>query len=51
MYPSHTINISGMVSYAFTPEGERFLNVLGLRKYKDMEDGIKLMRRLTPDGK
>jgi len=40
------INIKDMVSYAFTPEGERFLNVFGLKKFKDMEDEIKLMRKL-----
>jgi GNAT superfamily N-acetyltransferase len=39
------INIRDIVSYAFTAGGERFLNVLGLKKCKDMEDGIKLMRR------
>jgi hypothetical protein len=38
------IEIRDMVSYAFTAGGEHFLNVLGLVKYKDMEDDIKLMR-------
>jgi len=40
------IKIKDMVSYAFTIGGEHFLNVLGLKKYKDMEDGIKLMKRV-----
>jgi len=40
------IKIKDMVSYAFTAAGRRFLNVLGLKECKDMEDGIKLMRRL-----
>jgi N-acetylglutamate synthase-like GNAT family acetyltransferase len=38
------IKIRDIVSYAFTSGGEHFLNILGLKKYKDMEDGIKLMR-------
>jgi GNAT superfamily N-acetyltransferase len=38
------IKIKEMVSYAFTPEGEHFLNFLGLKNYKEMEDGIKLMK-------
>jgi GNAT superfamily N-acetyltransferase len=38
------IKINDIVSYAFTAGGEHFLNVLGLKKYKDMEDEIKLMR-------
>jgi len=42
-----TIKMRDMVSYAFTAEGERFLSVFGLKNCKDMEDGIKLMRRLS----
>jgi GNAT superfamily N-acetyltransferase len=38
------IKIRDMVSYAFTTGGEHFLNVLGLKSCKEMEDGIKLMR-------
>jgi GNAT superfamily N-acetyltransferase len=38
------IKISDIVSYAFTAGGEHFLNALGLIKYKDMGDEIKLMR-------
>jgi GNAT superfamily N-acetyltransferase len=38
------IKIKDKISYAFTTEGEHFLNVLGLKNYKEMEDGIKLMR-------
>ncbi|MDR1803309.1 MAG: GNAT family N-acetyltransferase [Treponema sp.] len=38
------IKIREIVSYAFTEGGERLLNILGLKKYKDMEDGIKLMK-------
>ena len=41
-----TIKIKDMVSYAFTEGGEHFLSVFGLKKIKDMEDGIKLMRML-----
>lgn len=40
------IKISDMVSYAFTAAGEHFLNFLGLKSYKNMEDGIKLMRSI-----
>jgi N-acetylglutamate synthase-like GNAT family acetyltransferase len=43
------IKIRDMVSYAFTIDGEHFLNVLGLKKCKDMEDDIKLMRLLQID--
>jgi GNAT superfamily N-acetyltransferase len=39
------IKIKDIVSYAFTIEGEHFLNVFGLKNCKDMEDGIKLMRK------
>jgi N-acetylglutamate synthase-like GNAT family acetyltransferase len=39
------IKIKDMVSYAFTTGGEHFLNHLGLKNCKEMEDGIKLMRR------
>jgi GNAT superfamily N-acetyltransferase len=45
------IKITDIVSYAFTIGGEHFLNILGLNKVKDMEDGIKLMRRLFQNGK
>jgi len=38
------IKIKDMVSYAFTTGGEHFLNHLGLKNYKEMEDEIKLMR-------
>jgi GNAT superfamily N-acetyltransferase len=38
------IKIKDSVSYAFTLGGEHFLNALGLKSYKDMEDGIKLMK-------
>lgn len=38
------IKIKDIVSYAFTEGGEHFLNHIGLKNYKDMEDGIKLMR-------
>jgi GNAT superfamily N-acetyltransferase len=38
------IKVKDMVSYAFTIGGEHFLNHIGLKNYKDMEDGIKLMR-------
>jgi GNAT superfamily N-acetyltransferase len=38
------IKISDMVSYAFTTGGEHFLNHIGLKNYKEMEEGIKLMR-------
>jgi GNAT superfamily N-acetyltransferase len=41
------IKISDIVSYAFTAGGEHFLNVFGLKNYKTMEDGIKLMRRIS----
>ena len=40
------IKIKDMVSYAFTAGGEHFLSILGLKKCKDMEDEIKLMRKL-----
>ena len=40
------IAIKDMVSYAFTSAGEHFLGHFGLKNYKEMEDGIKLMRRL-----
>jgi GNAT superfamily N-acetyltransferase len=43
------IKIRDIVSYAFTAGGEHFLNNLGLRKYKDMEDEIKLMRLFQND--
>lgn len=39
------IKIKDMVSYAFTTGGEHFLNHLGLKNYKEMDDEIKLMRR------
>jgi len=38
------IKTRDMVSYAFTTGGEHFLNHIGLKSYKEMEDGIKLMR-------
>ncbi|GBU27470.1 hypothetical protein R84B8_01002 [Treponema sp. R8-4-B8] len=38
------IKIKDIVSYAFTEAGEHFLNHLGLKIYKEMEDDIKLMR-------
>ena len=38
------IKIKDMVSYAFSTGGEHFLNHLGLKNYKEMEDEIKLMR-------
>jgi GNAT superfamily N-acetyltransferase len=38
------IRIKDMVSYAYTIEGEHFLNVLGMKAFKEMGDGIKLMR-------
>jgi GNAT superfamily N-acetyltransferase len=38
------IKISDIVSYAFTAGGEHFVNHIGLKKYKEMEDGILLMR-------
>jgi len=38
------INIKDMVSYAFSEGGEHFLNHLGLRSCKEMEDEIKLMK-------
>jgi GNAT superfamily N-acetyltransferase len=38
------IKIRDIVSYAFTTGGEHFLNHIGLKNYKEMEDGIKLMR-------
>jgi len=38
------IKIKDMVSYAFTIGGEHFLNHLGLKVVKEMEDDIKLMR-------
>jgi len=38
------IKIKDMVSYAFTAGGEHFLNHIGLKSCKEMEDGIKLMR-------
>ncbi|GHV92603.1 hypothetical protein AGMMS50268_31060 [Spirochaetia bacterium] len=38
------IEIRDMASYAFTIGGEHFLNSIGLKNVKDMEDGIKLMR-------
>lgn len=38
------IAIKDIVSYAFTSGGEHFLNSLGLKTVKDMEDDIKLMR-------
>ncbi|GHT56916.1 hypothetical protein FACS1894109_07530 [Spirochaetia bacterium] len=38
------IKIKDIVSYAFTIGGEHFLNILGLEKYRDMEDNIKFMR-------
>jgi len=37
------IEIGDMVSYAFTEGGEHFLNHIGLKNYKEMNDGIKLM--------
>jgi GNAT superfamily N-acetyltransferase len=40
------IKIIDIVSYAVTAGGEHFLNALGLKNVKDMEGGIKLMRRL-----
>jgi GNAT superfamily N-acetyltransferase len=40
------IIIKDMVSYAFTAGGEHFLKHIGLKNYKEMEDGIKLMRKL-----
>jgi GNAT superfamily N-acetyltransferase len=43
--------IKDIVSYAFTIEGEHFLNILGLKKVKDMEDGIKLMQKKLYNGK
>jgi len=39
-----TVKIKEIVSYAFTKSGEHFLNHIGLKCYKNMEDGIKLMR-------
>jgi GNAT superfamily N-acetyltransferase len=39
-----SIKIKDTISYAFTLEGEHFLNILGLKSYKDMGDGIKLMK-------
>jgi GNAT superfamily N-acetyltransferase len=45
------IKLKDIVSYAFTAGGEHFLNILGLHKVKEMDDGIKLMRRLFQDGK
>jgi len=38
------IKIRDMVSYAFTAGGEHLLSHFGLKCYKEMEDGIKLMR-------
>jgi len=38
------IKIKDMVSYAFSEGGEHLLNHIGLKNYKEMEDGIKLMR-------
>jgi len=38
------IKIKGLVSYAFTIGGEHFLNHIGLKSYREMEDDIKLMR-------
>ena len=38
------VAIKDIVSYAFTSGGEHFLNSLGLKAVKDMEDDIKLMR-------
>jgi N-acetylglutamate synthase-like GNAT family acetyltransferase len=38
------IKIKDMVSYAFTIEGEHFLNHLGLKSCKEMDDEIKLMK-------
>jgi len=40
-----------MVSYAFTAGGEHFLNRIGLKSYKEMEDGIKLMRGFVTNEK
>jgi GNAT superfamily N-acetyltransferase len=45
------LKIKDMVSYAFTAGGERFLNILGLKCYKEMKDGIKLMRGILQDAK
>jgi GNAT superfamily N-acetyltransferase len=39
------IKIKDMVSYAFTIGGEHFLNHLGLKCCKEMDDEIKLMKR------
>jgi len=41
------IKIKDMVSYAFSAGGEHFLKHLGLKNCKEMEDEIKLMRRLS----
>jgi len=38
------IKIKDIVSYAFSTGGEHFLNHLGLKNYKEMEDEIKLMK-------
>jgi GNAT superfamily N-acetyltransferase len=38
------IKINDMVSYAFTEGGEHFLNHIGLKSCKEMEDEIKLMK-------
>jgi N-acetylglutamate synthase-like GNAT family acetyltransferase len=38
------IKMEDIVSYAFTPAGEHFLNHVGLKGYKEMGDGIKLMK-------
>jgi GNAT superfamily N-acetyltransferase len=43
------IKIRDIVSYAFTAGGEHFLNIMGLKKCKDMEAGIKLMRLFQND--
>ncbi|MDR3058381.1 MAG: GNAT family N-acetyltransferase [Prevotella sp.] len=40
------LKVADMVSYAYTIDGEHFLSVFGLKRYKDMKDDIKLMRVL-----
>jgi GNAT superfamily N-acetyltransferase len=41
------IKIRDKVSYAFTIGGEHFLNHIGLETYKEMDDGIKLMKGIN----
>jgi GNAT superfamily N-acetyltransferase len=41
------IKIKDIVSYAFTEGGEHFLNHIGLKSYKQMDDEIKLMKGVT----